>query len=119
MEGEANHLFDQFMALSQAAFEAGYYEAAYHGLTAALHVVESAQLEDKALTVAETAQEQARWVNQHAPESRMSGRAAEKRGGVDFYQMLIRQAHIHRTIIRQNKRRAEGLPPEWHDVEEG
>jgi hypothetical protein len=113
MEGEAEHLFDQFIDLSRTAFGDGYYEAAYHALTGALDVAETASLEHKALTVAQIAQEQADWVNQHAPESRMSARSASERSGGDFYTMLIRQAQVQRDVIRQNKQRAERWSPVW------
>jgi hypothetical protein len=102
-EGDSHDLFNQFIGLSRSAFRAGYYEAAYHALTGALLIVERSGVEDQAHTVAQVAQEQSRWVNQHAPESRLSSRLAETSGSPDFYQMLIRQAHINRAVIRRNK----------------
>jgi hypothetical protein len=100
-------LLERLMSLCQEVFAARHYEAAYHLLTAAIHVGQDLEDQQALLRIERLAIEQAAWINANAPESMMSSQSAQSRSGVDLYANVIRQAAAHARIIRENRRRED------------
>jgi hypothetical protein len=102
---------DQFTSISEAAFKAGFFEAAYHGLWAALHVAYAIEDLERLHIIERIAKEQYEWINQNAPTNVMSAQAAQKRSGVDMFAILVRDATIHIQMVKTN-RKMRHEPPE-------
>jgi hypothetical protein len=100
-------LYSQLLVISQEALTNGYYEAAYHALTAALHCAQTEGDIDRLEEVAKLAGEQLAYINRHAPNSVMSTQAATSRRGVDMYAVLRRMSNARAQMVRDAQRRAE------------
>ena len=86
-------MFQRLMALNHEAFDAGYYNTAYHALAAALHVAYAHQDAEGLARVERLAGEQLAVIDTTDPEYEHSTQAAEARGHQSIFTMLARQAH--------------------------
>src|SRR5262249_28341074 len=105
MDKEATQtLFEEFTVLSQKAFDQGIYESAYHALQSALHCAHLLKTTQNYEIIRRMAVKQSRWIDKHAPESRMSSQSAQqRRNGVNFYRTLIDHADAQIGFIQQTK----------------
>jgi hypothetical protein len=106
-------LLGRLMTLCRDVFADRHYEAAYHILNAAIHVGHDTENEDYLRSIAELAEEQADWINAHAPESIMSAQSAKERSGIDMYLVAIRQAKTHAAMIHEKHRRRDKPSATW------
>jgi hypothetical protein len=129
---ESADLYEQLVMLSQEALAAGHYEAAYHALTAAMHVADDTSDAERLREVARLARVQRDHIDRAAPGHRMASGSAPERHGFNFYDALAQQAAAHATMAEQRRRTAEraqagrgpaasaqrrGMPPPIADTE--
>ena len=104
MNAETGSRFDQVVTLSNEAFSALEYEAAYHMVMAAIHLAVELGDEVRLTQVAELAANQGRLVDALRPDHRLSSRVAGTRGHKSVYQLATIQATSHASMARQRHR---------------
>ena len=103
-ESVAAELYRRLMTASRDAFAAGYYEAAYHALVAAMH---AAEVTGDALRFAEvegTAREQIGRMDVQAPAHRLGTAAAGRRNHPGVCAMLVRECEAKRVMAERRGR---------------
>jgi hypothetical protein len=98
------------MTLNREAFDARHYHTAYHTLAAALYEAKEQQAAQDLVTVQRVAEEQLAWIDHRAPAYEHSTPLAEARRHTSIFAMLARQAHARFLLLREQDRRAGGLP---------
>jgi hypothetical protein len=95
-------------ALSRDAHAIGEFEVAYHALVAAMHAV--AEGDDVALldAVEREARRQIAWIDEHAPEHRLSTSSAQKHAHPGVYAMLAREAAMQADLAHLRKNHQVG-----------
>ncbi len=88
----AQDLYEQLMAVNQAAFAARLFNVAYHALAAALHCARQLPDDQSLHAVERVAREQLAWIDQNAPEYEHSSASAAERNHDSFFLVLARQA---------------------------
>lgn len=100
---EYSDLYSQLMTISQEALQSGHFEAAYHTLCASLHVAYSLGSKESLEAIKEAVKIQQTWIDQNAPEHKMSTKSIEKRAGVNLYNSLLAQIDANLVILKQKE----------------
>lgn len=95
---DANDLFVVVMALQRSQFTAGYLDAAFHTLSAALHLADSGGSASNLLLVAARSEEDLRWIDANASEYFHSSASTTERGSL--------AKNIWKVLEEMAKRRA-------------
>src|SRR5512133_1030700 len=66
-EKQAGTLYDRLTAINREAFEMGHYDIAYHALAGALSYAETDGTQEQLRYVEQTAMEQLKFIDMHAP----------------------------------------------------
>jgi hypothetical protein len=110
-------LYERLTAISREAFDAGRYDVAYHTLAAALDCAEEEGNVEQISAVEHAANEQLRFIDQHAPDYHHSTVSAASRGHTSIFKGLSKQAHARLLILRREHKGVEGPLP-WPGNEE-
>ena len=90
------------MVINQEAFAGGYFDVAYHALAGALNWAEERNDMAALSKLEQIAEDQLRFIDQHAPVYHHSSRSASSRGHVSIFATLKQQAHA-RLVVMQHK----------------
>jgi len=98
-------LYDRLASVNLDAFEAGYFEVAYHALMGALHTAEDLNDEDRLRALSRLAAEQQAGIDAKVPDHRLATAPAAKRGHETIFAMASRQASARAIMARRDKQR--------------
>jgi hypothetical protein len=110
MANIANSDTDVFPALLDAnasAFAAGHYDTAYHALMAALHAAQDQHEPSRLERVSSLAMQQQKFLDQTAPQHRLSTASAGEHGHPGVYAQASRQAETQASLARLRRQRPE------------
>jgi hypothetical protein len=96
-------IYDQILELTGKAFEQQMYETAYHLLNAGVHAAKFAHDIDALQHLQALAVQHRKYIDRHAPKNVMSSQSAKSRGGINFYDILIRTIEADIAIIKADK----------------
>jgi hypothetical protein len=107
-ECTVSDLFQRLMGINQEAFACEEYDVAYHALAAALHCAQSLKDEQRLGDVGRAANEQLAWIDSYHPEYRYSTQSSSRRGNLNVYSNIVRQAKAIGLIIEREAKRQHG-----------
>ncbi len=94
-------LYQQLISINERAFLAGFYDTAFHALSAALYCANELKSNEFLLEVSKTASAQLTWIDTHHPEYRHSTQSAARRGQAEsIFSTLSQQA---KTMAQMHK----------------
>lgn len=109
---EGGVLFGRFVDIALEAHARGHFDAAYHGLAAALHLARAAEDEPAMLRVERLAEEQLGHIDRTAPGYHHSTPESHRRGqSVSIFATLARQAHVAASVVRSQRSAARARLP--------
>jgi hypothetical protein len=91
-------LYDRFLHISRDAFDAGSFEAAYHGLAGALKCAEALQDANRLREIRDEAGRQLTTIDTEHPKHRIGSAAAATRGNPGVYRSLLGQIRAATAI---------------------
>ncbi|MBD2088914.1 hypothetical protein H6F67_03490 [Microcoleus sp. FACHB-1515] len=109
MSNELIGIYEQLVMVSQRALENHAYEVAYHALVAAMHCADDLQDEQRLAFIEQEAERQKNFIDETSSNHRLSSQAVQQRGGVNLYDSLMAQAHIHhrQAKLKQHQQRLD------------
>jgi hypothetical protein len=100
---------EPLLAISREAHARGQHEVAYHALTSALHAAYDARDRGALSAVAQEAAGQIAWMDDHAPEHRLSTTSASGHNHPGVYALLARQANAYAHMLDTFPRVTDGV----------
>ena len=101
-----NDVYPVLLDANASAFAAGHYETAYHALMAALHAAQDQHEPSRLERVSSLASQQQKFLDQTAPEHRLSTASAAEHGHPGVYAQASRQADAQASLARLWQQRA-------------
>jgi len=103
----AEDLYNRLLVINEEAFQAGFFDAAYHALASALHCAKLLDSDQPLLRISKLCKEQLAWIDRHHPEYHHSSWSASSRQtGRSIFMTLSLQAETDvktRTIKSMGK----------------
>ena len=98
-------MYEQLMHINREAFAAAHYNTAYHALASALHCAFDLGDSQRLTSIENTAKEQLKFIDSHAPTYEHSTPSSQARGHTSIFAHLAKQAHVMTLILKHNRQR--------------